>query len=301
MSLRNAAVSMIMMLFVAFGVMKGFMYYSAKEKIDELIHPMKSFLNVEYQGISTSLMGSIGIKGLRLTSFNGDEILSFGRVTLSSFEKADNEKIPSNLSILLDDVQFDARHLNEVTNNEIPNFVRELGYGELYKFSNNLEKLGYDKITADIIFEFSYKKELGGVKLRLRENIVELGELDIFLDVIGFVPGMHAMGADLKIKKISLMFDDDSYTNRILKRFADKDNKAVNEYRIEIAQQLKKFLAQNKIMLDDSDINALKKFINKPKKLIVKIHPAEPVSVENLKFYKREDIPKILNLNISTE
>lgn len=301
MSLRNRMVSVLMMIFVAFGAMKGVMYYSAKHKIDELILPMRSFLDVEYQGISTSVLGSVGVKGLRLKTFSGDEIVTFGKVTLSSFDKEENEKIPSNLSITLEDVMFDTRFLNEVTNDDIPTFVRELGYGELYKISNNLQKLGYEKIITDVNFEFSYKKELGGVKLRLRENIKQLGELDILLDVIGFVPGMHAMGTDLKINEMSLMFDDDSYTNRLLKRFAEKDNRAIEEYRTEIVQQIKHYLEVNKIFLQDRDLDALKKFIIKPDKLIVKIHPHEPLSIESLKFYKREDVPNILNLNISSE
>jgi hypothetical protein len=289
------------MLFVAFGVVKGIMHYNAKQKVDELILPLKSFLHVEYSGISTSLMGAIGVKGLRLTSFNGDEVLTFGKVVLSSFEKDEIEQIPSNFSISLENVQFDTSYLNEVTPKDIPAIVTELGYGDLYQFSNNLEKLGYDKITADINFKFLYKRELGGVKLHLRENIRQLGEIDILLDVIGFVPGMRAMSADLKIKKLSIMFDDDSYTDRILKRFADKDSKTVNEYRIEIVEQLKNYLVINKVALEDSDIKALKKFLNNPNKLIVKISPPEPVSVDNLKFYKRKDVPKILNLKISAE
>ncbi len=301
MSVRNSVVSVIMMIFVVFGAIKGFMHYSAKQQIDELILPMRSFINVDYNGISTSVFGSVGVKGLRLTSFNGDEVLTFGKVTLSSFEKEKSNKIPSNLSIILEDVRFDTRYLNEVTDDDIPVFVKELGYSELYKFSNNLEKLGYDKISTDIKFEFSYRKEFGSVKLRLRENIKELGELDFLLDVIGFVPGMKAMSADLKINKISLMFDDDSYTNRLLKRFAEKDSRGVEEYRTEIAKQLEHYLAKNKIILESSDLKALKKFINKPDKIIVKVHPLEPVSIENLKFYKHEDVPKILNLKISTE
>jgi len=301
MSVKNSLISAIMMLFVAFGVMKGFMHYSAKQKIDELISPMKSLLNIEYNGISTSIFGPVGIKGLRLTSFTGDEILTFGKVTLSSFEKAENEKFPSHLSITLEDVRFDTRFLNEVTNDDIPKFVKELGYGELYKASNNLQKLGYDKIITDVSFDFSYKKELGSLKLRLREDIQQLGEIDILLDVIGFVPGMRALGADLKINKMSIMFNDDSYTNRLLNQFAEKESRAIDEYRIEIVKQLKDYFISNKIALSDDDINALKNFIMKPEKLIVKIHPYDPVSIENLKFYKREDVPNILNLSISSE
>lgn len=301
MPVRNYLVSVIMMIFVAFGITKGIMYYNAKQKIDELILPMKSFLGVEYRGISTSILGSIGVKGLRLKTFNGDEILTFGKVTLSSFNKDENEKIPSNLSIKLEDVQFDTRFLNEVTNDDIPVFVKELGYGELYKASNNLAKLGYDKIISDVSFEFSYKKELGGVKIRLRENIRQLGEFDFLLDVIGFVPGMRAMGGDLRINKISLMFNDDSYTDRLLKQFAEKNSKAIDVYRTEIVQQLQHYLEKNKIILQDEDINALRKFIIKPDKLVIKVHPYEPVSIDSLKFYKREDVPNILNLNISSK
>ncbi len=301
MSFRNIIVSGVMMVFVAFGVMKGFLYYSAKQKIDELLIPMKSFLHVEYDGISTSVLGAIGIKGLRLNTFDGDEVLTFGKVTLNSFDKAEHEKIPSYLSITLDDVRFDTRFITQVANEDVPSFVKELGYSELYKESNNLQKLGYDRIISDINFDFSYKKELGGVKIRFQENIKQLGELDILLDVIGFVPGMRAMGADLKINKISLMFNDDSYTNRLLKRFAERESQELDVYRSELVEQIKHYLEKNKIVLKDDDINALKKFITKPSKLVVKIHPAEPVLLENLKFYKREDVPAILNLTISAE
>ena len=294
MSFRNALVSTVMMMFVAFGIIKGFMYYSAKQKIDELITPMQSFLNVEYNGISTSVLGPVGIKGLRLKTFNGDEVLTFGKVTLSSFVKDKDDKIPSKIAITLEDVRFDTRFLNEVTNDDIPSFVKELGYGELYKVSNNLQKLGYDKIITDVNFEFSYQKELGGVKLRLRENIQQLGELDILLDVIGFVPGMRAMGADLKINKMSLMFDDDSYTNRLLQQFSEKDSKAIDEYRTEIVEQIKHYLEKNKIILEDNDLNALKKFITKPDKLIVRIHPNEPVSVESHVIFETARVLKHL-------
>jgi len=301
MTIRNILISVVMMFFVTFGVIKGFMYYNAKQKIDKLIYPMKSYLNVRYEGISTSLLGSIGVKGLRFTAFDGEEIVTFGKVTLSSFDKDENEIIPSNISITLQDVRFDTRFLPEVTNEKIPSFVKELGYGDLYKVSNNLYKLGYDKIIADINFEFSYTKEVGGVNLRFQEKIKQLGEFDILLEIIGFIPGMRSMGTELKINKMRLVFNDDSYTNRLLSRLAAKENRPVDEYRTELVNKLQHYLEINKIILTHDDINALKKFIKKPDKLTISLNPSDPEVIENLKFYKREDVLKLLNLNISSE
>ncbi len=301
MSTRNILVSIVMMLFVTFGVVKGVMYYIAKQKIDELITPMNEYMHVEYSGISTSIFGPIGVKGLRLSTFSGDEVLTFGRVMLLTFDKDENDQIPSNISVSFEDIRFDTRFMDELTNDDVPAFVKKLGYSNLYKVSNNLPQLGYDKIISDIYIDFSYRKNLGGVKLRFRENIQQLGELDILLDVIGFIPGLRAIGSDLKINKMSLMFNDDSYTDRILQYFADKDEKELSVYRIEIVEQLKNYLEKNRIALEDDDIQALKQFIMKPNKLVVEVNPYEPVSVENLEFYKREDVPNLLNLHISAQ
>ncbi len=301
MSTRNILVSIVMMLFVTFGVVKGVMYYMAKQKIDKLITPMNEYMHVDYSGISTSIFGPIGVKGLRLSTFSGDEVLTFGRVMLLTFDKDEKEKIPSNISISFEDIRFDTRFLDEITNDEVPAFVKKWGYSDLYKVSNNLQQLGYDKIISDVYIDFSYRKTLGGVKLRFRENIQQLGELDILLDVIGVIPGLKAMGADLKINKMRLMFNDNSYTDRILQYFADKDEKELDVYRVEIVEQLKNYLEKNRISLEDDDIRALKQFIMKPNKLIIAINPYEPVSVENLEFYKREDVPNLLNLTISAK
>lgn len=297
MSPRNIIVSVLILIAAGYGSTKAFMYYQAKQRIDRLIAPVSIYVDIGYESISTSLFGPVGIKGLKIRSWDGGGEILFSKVTLQSFEIKENEQLPSYMHITFDDVQFSTAVYSNLSQ-DVPELIKKLGYTKLYNAFGDLKSLGYDEIVMDMYFELFYNKKNGNFKVKFGEAIENLGELDILFDLLDVFPTVGISNMQAKIKEISLDYKDKSYIERLIKKFSQQNNQDMEVYRTELVNKLGRDLAAHKLDLGSEALQELKKFITKPGRLTVTVNPYDPVAIDSLKFYKIEDVPKLLNVQI---
>ena len=218
-------------------------------------------------------------------------------MTLQSFEIKKNEQLPSHMHITFDDVQFSTAVYSNLSQ-DVPELIKKLGYTKLYNALGDLKSLGYDEIVMDMYFELFYNKENGNFKVKFGEAIENMGELDILFDLLDVFPTVGASNMQAKIKKISLDYKDKSYIQRLIKKFSQENNQDMEVYRAELVDKLDHDLAAHKLDLGSYALQELKKFITNPGRLTININPYDPVAIDSLKFYKTEDVPKLLNVQI---
>ena len=302
---------------VGYGGVKAYMYYKAKQDIDMLLAPARLFMQVDYDRISTSVFGPVGIKGLEFRVPQIEEEVSVGEVLLEKFDQdgaLTSGHVPSRIRFTMNDVRMNVSLLEKmekfaeqqkqrsgIRTDDTPEVIRRLGYGALYNRLGDFRDLGYDQIVADMSIDLDFNQADKEATLILTHNMQDLGDMSLMMKMADMSSNINAAVLGVKLKEVKLVFTDDSYVERVFRMFAREKNTEADKLRQEVIAGLDEELASKQIKLNQDAVNNLKAFMNKPNKLIVTMYPFRPVGVESIKHYKPGDVPMLLNLQVYSE
>ena len=269
----------------------------------------------DYDHISASVFGPIGIKGLKIRIPPLDEEINFGEVILTYEYEGDLKTCPTptHVNFTINDLRMNVSLLDKiakkneelrargrVVGDPVPQLVRRLGYTNLYLQSMELSALGYDQLDMDISFDLTFNPNDQEATISLHENVKNLGDFRFMITVTGMAKNINSAVLGAKLKEAKLEYHDDSYIGRLFKMFADRKKADVDAYRKEIINGFDADFASKQIKLSPDSIKNLKSFLENPKQLIVTMYPYEPVGIESIKLYKPGDVPMLLNLQVFT-
>lgn len=325
MRVKNVLISFVMFGLVGYGGLKLWVFYKAKENFQQILYcagmprmpnsaPQSDFF--EYDRISASVFGPIGIKGLKIRIPQMEEEISFGEVQLTFEHDGDIKTCPTpthikfsitdmrmNVSLLekIEKQQEKMRRRGYADPDSVPEVIRRLGYSEIYERADDFRALGYDQIVANVSLDMWFNPEDKEATFEVRQSMKDLGELQMMIKVADMSKNLDSAVLGIKIKEARIEFTDDSYIERLLKIFADEDNDKVEDLRARIVAGLEDEITLKQIKLSKDAINSLKAFLKKPEKLTITMYPFKPIGVESIKHYKPGDVPMLLNLQIYSE
>jgi len=315
MRIKNLIITILMLSLVAYGGLKFYMYYKAKQDVDALFAPARMVMDIRYGQISTSVFGPIGIKGLEFSIPQLGEKITVGEFKLVNYDnigKMMDGTLPSRFHFTVTDLHFKLALLDKIEkearlaaqrqgrtlskNDDTPALVKRLGYQAVYEKSNDLRALGYDQLTLDLDFDMHFNPTAGEAKFIVREAVDEMADVQIELLLAGLASDINSAVLGFKIKDMKITYLDDSYVDRLLKVFAEQENMELDAYRRKVVADLDKDIVGKKIKLSADSVKNIQSFILNPKKLIITAYPYKPVGIESIKHYKPGDIPMLLNL-----
>lgn len=316
MRVKNVLISIIMLGLVAYGGLKLYMYYQAKKDIDALFAPVKTVMRVEYDQISSSVFGPVGIKGLRFGIPQIGEEITIGEFILLSRDnigKMTDGTLPSRLHFKIEELRFNLSLFEKIDRetrlaaqrrggplprkqDTTPEFLKRLGYQDLFHKSNDWHALGYQQMNMDIEFDLQFNPDTREARLMMREVVDDMGDLMIDFKLTDLSSDMASAVLGVKIKEMKLVYDDDTYVTRLQKLYAEQDKMELGAYRKKVAADFEQDIATKKIKLSADSVKNIKQFIENPQRLIVTSYPYRPVGIESIKHYKPSDVPMLLNL-----
>lgn len=313
MRIRNVFISIIMLILAGYGGVKGYMYFSAKNKIDKILS-FAAMMGAEpsYDRVATSVFGPVGIQGLKLRFPQIGEEITFGEVMLQKFEYQD-KALPTRMRFSVNDMHFNldmfdrlekynfaqARKHNvkiQTAKEEMPEFLVRLGYVGVYLRANDWRRLGYHDIVMDWDIDMQLRPSLQEGTLTFSQRVENMGKITLFIEVTDIGPNAQPSILGVKFKEIRIDYKDDSYVDRIIKSYADENNKDLETYRKEFLTALDLDIASKEIKLSPESVRNLKTFLAKPDKIKISMHPYQPVAVGSVDHYKPGDVPLLLNL-----
>ncbi len=85
MSLRPGKLLLFLLIpALAYGAVKGFLYYKAKRNIDEMVATVSSQVDVRYTDISTDLRGAVTVSGITVQPMGYDDSLHIEAIRVAS-------------------------------------------------------------------------------------------------------------------------------------------------------------------------------------------------------------------------
>jgi len=326
MRLKNLFIMLIVVGLAGYGALKLYVFYRAKDNFQQILYcagmprlpsgaPPKDF--IDYDHISASVFGPIGIKGLKVRIPPLEEEIDFGEVVLTYDYDGDLKTCPTpkhinftinhlrmNVSLLekIEKQKADYRRRRGLpAEDQVPDLVSRLGYSELYRQLGDLRALGYNKIDMDVSFDLTFDPDNNQATFNLHEKVRDLGDFNFMITVANMAKNINSAVLGVKIKEAKIEFNDESYVSRLYKMFAAMNNQDVVEYRKNVIAGLDADFSNNQIKLGKDSVKNLKSFLSDPKRLIVTMYPYEPVGIQSVKLYKPGDVPLLLNLQIYTK
>jgi hypothetical protein len=325
MRLKNVLVTLIVVGLAAYGALKLYVFSRAKDNFQQILYcagiprmpadvPKSNIF--DYDHISASVFGPIGIKGLKIRIPPLDEEVNFGEVILTYDYDGDLKTCPTpkHINFTIHDLRMNVSLLDKIAKQKeelrrqgrlgddaVPDLVSRLGYTDLYTQSMDLRALGYDQLDMNISFDLTFNPEDKEATFNVHENVKDLGDFRFMITVTGMAKNINSAVLGAKLKEAKLEYHDASYINRLFKMFADTKKVDVTTYRKDIVNGLDSDFTSKQIKLGQDSIKNLKDFLEKPKQLIVTMYPYEPVGIESIKLYKPGDVPLLLNLQIYTQ
>jgi hypothetical protein len=326
MRLKNVLVTLIVIGLAGYGALKLYVFYQAKNNFQQILYcagmprvpvnaPPKS-RNFDYDHISASVFGPIGIKGLKIRLPQIEEEISFGEVLLTYEYDGDIKTCPTptHINFTIHDMQMNVSLLEKmakqqekfrrqrgISDDQVPELVSRLGYSDLYTRATDFRALGYDHLDMNISFDLTFNEEDKEATFDVRENMQGMGDYHFVFTVSGMAKNINSAVLGAKLKEAKLEFIDDSYVKRLYKSFAEENKEDVATYQKNLVAGLAAELSSKQIKLGKDSVNNLKAFLQDPKRLIVTMYPYEPVGIESIKLYKPGDVPMLLNLQIYTK
>lgn len=325
MRLKSVVISIVVVGLAGYGALKLYAFYRAKKNFQQILYcagmphvplnaPPRSRV-FDYDHISASLFGPVGIKGIKYYPSPGEEV-DIGELRLAYDYDGDLKTCPTpkHIKLSIDGLSMNVSLLDKLAKQQaayraqhgldadaVPDLVSQLGLANLYTQATHLRQLGYRHLNMNVSFDLRFDKAKKAASFDLAGNIDKLGKFNFAITLADMAKNINSAVLGVKLQQAELEYFDDSYVPRLFKMFAAENKQDVATYRKQLIAGLDTDLSSRQIKLGQDSINNLKAFLAHPKHLIVTMYPYEPVGLKSIKLYKPGDVPMLLNVQIYTK
>ena len=321
--MRNLIVGAIVVAAIGYGGSKFLLHHKVESGLDTAIIGMSPFVNVEYNGVSSTMSGELTIDGIRaqITGFNDEIVIErlgidtpsyFSLLSLADVAKnigSPDDIIPKYFGFLAEGIRIpvNADYFKKL-HTEMMRALQASDIGDpaaecagKYGFSPEaLTELGYSEQVVSVSAQFSRRPSNFSVALTSSvEDMWDFGaELTLAGDMVselskgpGYVP---------KLSEMRIEYTDKSLNGRVeeyCRRLGLSDEEIINAQ----IDKLKFVGAQNGIEFDEYVLDPYTEFLGGKATLIVTAKPLEPISLSQISLYKPSDVPALLDLSAEVQ
>jgi hypothetical protein len=285
---RIAIAGFIVALVVVLAAGKYYMNRASEKKVKELSSRLEPYMKLTYGKLSTSLLTKkICLSDVSVVPAGQPDEIKVSSIVVQGFDF--KNKVPSFLHIKLNGIRPDWQKQKDA---EYQKVIKELGYDDLKEdFEIDYR---YNPVSKEFIFS------------RLSMNIDKAGRYELGfrlknVDVDFNAPEKALMSfTAIEIVRAELRYEDDSLVPKLLKYFAQKENRSVDDFVKEKSEMFDQMIsAQGGDKFSKEAAAAVKKFLKNPKKISISISPEKPVAVSQLMGTKDpQEAMKLLNLKV---
>jgi hypothetical protein len=300
--------SVLLSVLIGYGALKLYLYYDIKNTLDTLIAKSEPFIQIQYHDFATfPFKGMVTVSGISVKAPGNQDTIYIQRATINGLEFYP----PNKQSVQPFDFSkptLKTINLQGVSNKPNSNFISKVinrstppNYKVSFAPKNiSLDKLGYSNILSDVTISLMPLQNQKHMRIDYKQTNQDMFTLALSLTVN--IPNTPLI-QNLKIYEGTLKYQDHSLFKKWIKSSALAHKISLNAMQKKVIQDLDDSFA-SKITLSQSNLSAIESFIINPKTLSIQISPYDPLNFESLsmlRLYNPNDIPKILNLNITSE
>jgi hypothetical protein len=318
--LKTLLIVPVVVLVAGYGAAKGYIYFSAKNELDNMIAMAAPFAQVSYGGISSDLRGKLTVTHLDILSLAGGETMQIQAVELKGpgpgflFDLANgfkNGEPPRNLSLAMKGVSVpvDQGFSARVGANAMGGAA---GSGQPSKSCTlagffqrkGLQQTGVDTLVADVQLGFDLDQDIGRAELFFDYQIDDIETFSMSMELVGVQsPTVMTMGVLPRLANFDLTYQlEPVYSSRLNEYCAkqnDKEPEAFVQSLFDISDD--EYARQMGFIPGKGIRSVMKKLVSRGGALNVTANPPGDINPAQLQFYTPEDIISMLGLEVSLD
>jgi hypothetical protein len=309
-------VSVVAILVLAVTGAWGYLWYSTKQQVDEMVTLAKPFADISYGGIDISPTGAISINRLQIILNAINDVVSIGAIRLQApnilallniRHQLSNGQLPEALSISLQNLALSleggllgANQTVLAQQGSLEN-LDALGCGAILAFgSTEWQEMGYKNLTSDLTLSYRIDRAHNLLSLQMASRSQEWASIEGELEFATTVPLSSIMelvtGLTAKVAKLNLAVHDSGFNQRRNTYCAAKAGKAVDAYIADHARLVAEKLRAHGINLGPGLLDAYRDYLSPGGRLTLAASPPSPIDPSEFRFYKADDIVKLAGL-----
>lgn len=296
-----------------------YLHDKVTRKLDTVLTAVRPMVDVEYEGVSSTLSGTLSIDGIsaRVSGFSAPlRIESVSIVMPGYFEllglanlgrgNPGDFEMPEAFTIALEGmtIPVDADFMKVLAEAHRAQFgpVEAAGPAAACVGKNGfapdaLRRLGYSKLVVDAAF--GYRLENGRLVFNISTDVEDMYDMAVALTFDGMPTPRSVMMGSYQPRLVDgrMEYVDRSLEERVMKLCTEVEGLPTDTI---IAARVEAFQAvanTNGIEFDEYVIDPYIEFLNDSKdRFVITAQPNEPVNLAQLGLYKPSDVPALLNL-----
>ena len=320
MKLKTVFLGSIVLAGALFGGAKGYIYYRVSSELDKVISMASPFAEIRYQGISSSFEGRIAVENISVypstsndeisiesAQIHGDGPKFLYQLLMGGFQNKPPEKfglavkgfsVPLNGDLA---VSYSGmlKGVKPGSDAQDPD-----GCGLMTGLSPDLLKsLGFYALIMDTTLDVDFDQSAGRAEMQLGFDVrdVEYSQIKMLMTNVS-EPGAIMIGMQKpQLSEVSVVYQiDPEFVAKSQKHCANSRGLTVDAFVESILDMDEKQLAQQLGFVPGPGLlAAIKSFVKTPKEVAFSIRPPEAIDPASFAHYKPEDIPAMLNLELS--
>jgi len=316
--LNTVVVAIFVALVLIAGGVGGYLWYSTKQQVDQIVTMAKPFAEISYGGIEISPAGSVGVNRLRIMPHFVNDSIAIGAIRLNApnilallniRRQLGKGQLPEALSLSLD--QFEVPLNGGILGaSSVPPAQRTpfddldaLGCGSINSLGGTeWQEMGYDNFTGNMKIGYRLNAARNLLELQTDSNTRDWATLNMDIGFALSTPATSVMELTTsltpKLAKLNAVLRDDGFNQRRNNYCAAKAGKTIDAYIADHVRLLVERLNANGIQPGPGLIEAYRRYLTEGGQLTITAAPPAPIDPTELQFYKPEDVVKLMGLTL---
>ncbi|MGD2082461.1 MAG: hypothetical protein PVF91_05820, partial [Chromatiales bacterium] len=303
----------ILGLLLAYGGVKAYVYLQVADEIESVNSKVRSVSEIRYRGISSALGGRISVDGIQIVPRGPGQIAAIDRLELTGdgpmfllkgISELGEGKPPDSLQLTVSGLRLP---LNGQYAARYSGLMHTLGQeADACAFATGLSaealrSAGLDELAVDMTLSYE-RREGGRVHARASLHVRGIEGIAIRAELSNVPqPGVMMAGVMPRLDELAVRYEiDPSFSAGRLERCAEQRGQTAEEYIDELFGGDDKELARTLGIVPGPGLRAaLKRFLEDPKEIDVRIRPPATINLAALAFYKPQDALTVLNPRVT--
>ena len=317
--MKNLIIWAVILAAVGYGGSKLLLHHKVGTGMDNAVLMMSPFVNVEYEGVSSTMSGELTIDGIRaqINGFNDPITIERLGIDTSSYfallklaDVAENirrpdDVIPSYFGFIGEGIRmsvsadyFRKLHAEIVKHMAIDDADDPAAActGK-YGFSPRvLSDLGYSEQVVDVSAHFRRGESTYSVEFA--SSVEDMWEIDAEFVLAGnmMTELYKGMRYRPRLSSMRIEYMDRSLNSRVA-RYCGRLGLSDDEIIAAQLDKLQHFGKENGIVFDEYVVDPYTEFVKGKSRLVITAKPREPISLTQISLYKPSDVPALLDLS----
>lgn len=311
--MKKIVIALFVLSIAFFAAVKGSLWYFTQEFVDNQIIRAKPVAQISYKEIKTSFTGTATVTGVKVFIPVIDEsifiesiqFIAPDLITLLMLDsQLQKNELPESLRLIITGASLDLNGnlMKMIDNPDVEPTQLEifstLACGDTYRIGTDaLSRMGYDRLTSDIILSYQFNARKKTLHYILKNNIRDFTHFNLAGELHN-ISDVTSLAKTIQPGAITLEILDDSYIERKNRFCANRGKRKVDEYINEHILQVEEYLLSYGVKPEEGLINAYRTILETSGSIVLKADLNKLTGTKEIMTFEPNDIIQFVHLKL---